>query len=302
MRSYLNIVKEVLYYGQEKTPVRFDSHAEKGDKPFSAVENETIGLPFITFRHDMQRGFPLLTTKQVNFKSVCIELEGFIKGITSKKWFREKGTKIWNDWCPPSCIPEFVKKDKQQLKDFMREVDDLGPIYGSQWRDFAASGYDQLAAICNRLRENPYDRRMVCSAWAPHLINDMALPPCHYAWQVVVYGDRLNLTWKQRSCDLMLGVPFNIASYGLLLCLLARHAGLQPGILQGNLDDCHIYKNHTRAAEEQLQRAPRNLPTLLLPRTTGRVGFDIFEWTSDMAMLSDYNPHGRIEFGEVTVV
>ena len=274
MKSYLDLVQSVLDNGVWK-------------------ETRT-GLPALTtfgevFRHDMSEGFPLLTTKKMAVKTMWIELEGFIKGITSKKWYQDKGCKIWNEWSNPT----------------NSDSDDLGPIYGFQWRRFnqaydendegCLTKYDQLQKIVTQLRNDPSDRRMVCSSWNPVQIHKMALPPCHVLWNVVAIKDKLNLLWHQRSCDLMLGIPFNIASYATLLTLLANEAGLKPGILQGTLADCHIYENQIDGAKEQLLRDPRKLPTVKMGHTF------IHEWSSEDMSLVDYNPHPKINFGPVAV-
>ncbi len=294
MKQYLEILKNVLNNGIPKEPVRFDNHQSK---EMTKVENTTIGLPCEIFQHDMSDGFPLLTTKRIAWKSIRVELEGFIKGITDKRWFQERACKIWDDWCNPQLIPQEIRNDKEAVKKFMKECPSLGPIYGSQWRNFADSDYDQLKTIADRLRKNPYDRRMVCSAWAPHQILEMALPPCHLIWNVIVYGDTISLWWGQRSCDLMLGVPFNIASYALLLELLARHAGLRPYKLVGVLGDCHIYTNQLDGALEQSKRIPSKLP--MLSWNTDET--DIFQWSFDRTDITDYSPQSAINFGEVTV-
>jgi thymidylate synthase len=292
MKQYRDILRSVLNEGVRKQPVRVGADG----KPVK-VEHGTIGLPSMVFEHDMSQGFPLLTTKKVAFKSVCVELEGFIGGITSKKWYQERGCHIWDQWCNPQQVPEAVKNGpRDDLHAYMKSVDDLGPIYGSQWRKFGDSlRCDQLKTIADRLRENPYDRRMVCSAWSPQDIPYMALPPCHLIWNVIVYGDTISLWWGQRSCDLMLGVPFNIASYGLLLMLLAAHANLKPWKLTGILGDCHIYENQLDAAREQVEREPRPLPLLYTPNQ------DIFDWTHNHVDLVDYDPHPALDFGKVTV-
>tara|TARA_R110002020_G_scaffold454308_1_gene669661 strand:- start:647 stop:1471 length:825 start_codon:yes stop_codon:yes gene_type:complete len=274
MQSYLGIVRNILDNGVWK--------------------DSRTGLRALTtfgevFRHDMGEGFPLLTTKKMAVKTMWVELEGFIKGITSKKWYQDRGCKIWNEWSNPTNSDD----------------DDLGPIYGYQWRRFnqvydehddgCLTKYDQLQKIVTQLRNDSSDRRMVCSAWNPVQQSKMALPPCHVLWNVVVIQDKLNLLWHQRSCDLMLGIPFNISSYATLLLLLAREAGLKPGILQGTLADCHIYENQMDGAYEQLSRKPRVLPNVDLGH-----GF-IFDWKSDKARLLDYDPHPKINFGPVAV-
>ena len=275
MKSYLDIVQNTLENGVWKR---------------NRTELQALTTFGEVFRHDMEEGFPLITTKKMAVKTMWVELEGFIKGITSKKWYQDKGCKIWNEWSNPTNSDE----------------DDLGPIYGYQWRRFnqvydehddgCLTKYDQLQQIIIKLRNNPHDRRMVCSAWNPVQLHKMALPPCHVMWNVVVIKDKLNLIWHQRSCDLMLGVPFNIASYATLLLLLANEAGVKPGILQGTLADCHIYDNQIDAAREQLTRNPKPLPTV----DVGKHSF-IYDWSSDDAILKNYDPHPKIDFGPVAV-
>jgi thymidylate synthase len=294
-------------------------------------------------------GFPLLTTKKMAFKTMCIELEGFIKAITDKKWYQDRRCKIWDEWGNPEVV-----KNHPYMRDFQydetmttedmntewnsrkkaaqKETNDLGPIYGRQWRAFdehygemngwkddmdyangVYEGTDQLKNIVDALRNNPMDRRMVCSAWNPNQIGMMALPPCHYSWNVTVIGNELNLFWAQRSCDLMLGVPFNIASYALLLCLLAEVGGFKRGNLSGMLVDCHIYENQIEAARKQIERDPRPLPGLRI-RTQSPVEaikdhvagkpkkqFDIFQWEYKDVELIGYNPHDKLDFGDVVV-
>lgn len=337
MKQYLDIVKHVLENGREKRPVRRNS-----DGDWEPVDGGvmTLACPNVLFSHDMKDGFPLLTTKKMAFKTLCVELEGFIKGITYKGWYQERKCKIWNEWgsqqdvdqilgkeVPLDLCPEYLQKryagqefvkieTKKQAQEF---ACDLGPIYGYQWRNFdghysnemdldasykeslngVPRGVDQLKNIVETLQKNPMDRRMVCSAWNPNQIHMMALPPCHYSWNVTVIGDELNLFWAQRSCDLMLGVPFNIASYGLLLCLLAEVGGFKRGNLSGMLVDCHIYENQIEAAKEQITREPRPLPSLHIAREPGQ--FDIFNWKYDEVNLVGYNPHEKLDFGKVVV-
>lgn len=324
MKAYLDIVKNVLEYGTEKLPER---KLEGGRK----LENSTIGLPNQIFSHDMSQGFPLLTTKKMSLKNIAIELEGFIKGITDKKWYKERGCNIWNEWANPQKVAadgfEANKNGEYWVKSKAQEqIDDLGPIYGYQWRKFdqhygeyktwevgepnaggefqwdnnsngVDKGHDQLKNIVISLKDYPNDRRMVCSAWNPNQINMMALPPCHFCWVVTVYNNRLNLFWGQRSCDLPLGVPYNIASYALLLKLLAKVGGFECGNLTGALIDCHIYSNQIEAMKEQVKREPRKLPTLDII-CDGE--FDIFQWTHSDLWLIDYNPQEKIKM-EVTV-
>lgn len=488
MKAYLDIVQNVLDYGKEKQPVRVENGQTKKVTP-------TIGLPNVVFSHDMNDGFPLLTTKKMAFRTLCVELEGFIKGVTDKRWYQERGCKIWNEWANPTIITQRVKDytyhaepSQDLIHQWQKEEVDLGPLgYSHGWRNFGGDrqpiphakladnhepisvlgiaslgdkkynktvphwqklrkswqqmlrrcyatndkdypnyggrcvyvhndwlifsnylrdiqnldnwdrklqnwneysldkdikggkcysketcvwasnkeqvqnsiqidqfrawndneehwfnsiqkavdagythssiikccngtqmthknlywerlrnrkndyrkGYDQLAEIAHKLRTNPYDRRMVCSAWNPNDLYQVALPSCHFAWNVCVYGDELNLFWAQRSCDLMLGVPFNVASYGLLLLLLAKHANLRPGNLTGMLVDCHIYTNQIEAAREQLIREPRGLPRLIIEDTTTEdlgYRFNIFDWTYENVQLEHYNPYPKLSF------
>jgi thymidylate synthase len=278
MQAYLDIVNTVLTEGRWKgnrTGVR------------------TLVVPNVHFSHDMNEGFPLLTTKKMAVKAMAVELEGFIGGITDKAWYQERHCHIWDEWSNP-------KSD---------DNNDLGPIYGYQWRQFNAfynkvsyhrvtpnqRSMDQLANIVEKLKNNPDDRRLVCSAWNPEQISQMALPPCHLLFVLTHIDGVLNLHWDQRSCDLMLGVPFNIASYALLLELLCKEANMKPGNLSGMLCDCHIYENHVDGAKEQVSRTPRQLPTIELLNWK-----DIWNWTHKDLKVNSYNPHPKINL-EVAV-
>ncbi len=284
MDSYLDIVETVLRYGELK-------------------QNRT-GMPAYTissimFEHDMESGFPLLTTKKMPFRLISSELEFFIKGITDKQWLQEQNNHIWDEWANPEKAPyAHDPASKQRMKDER----DLGPIYGWQWRHFGADyesfdtdytgkGVDQLENLVNKLKKNPEDRRMIVSAWNPAQLGQMALPPCHYCFQATVIGDTLNLAWNQRSVDTMLGLPFNIASYGLLLHLLAKDTGLKEGKLSGFLMDTHIYQNHEDGAEEQLWRETYALPSVKTPDLSS-----IFDWKYTDTKLLNYESHPKIEF------
>lgn len=284
MKKYLELLQDVLNNGVAKEPVRVRE---------GTTVTGTIGVPNAVFSHDMDDGFPLLTTKKMGLKNIAVELEGFIKGITSKKWFQERGCHIWDEWKNPTNNDE----------------DDLGPIYGYQWRSFNKtyknqneddgdwSNYaDQLKNIVNTLTNKPTDRRMYCSAWNPNQMSMMALPPCHLGWGVTVYGNKLNLAWTQRSVDTGLGLPYNIASYGLLLTLLAKHANFEVGNLTGLLIDCHIYNNHIEPLKEQLKREPYSLPKIEIPDDD----FDFWSWDHTQLKLHNYTSHPKISM-EVTV-
>jgi thymidylate synthase len=296
MKSYLNIVRDVLDHGQRQ-------------------ENRTgvdaLVLPNVHFSHDMSEGFPLLTTKRMAFKTLSVELEGFIKGITSKKWYEDRGCMIWSAWSNPLAVQDIVDNQIEHgysvnRQKIQRELDDLGPL-GYAWEmrrfgevydeddDGVMKGFDQFDYIIKTLKTNPNDRRMVCSAWNPNHLSRAALPSCHFAWCVTHINGVLNLHWTQRSCDLMLGVPFNIASYALLLSLLCKESGMTPGNLSGMLCNCHIYDNHTDAANIQLMRTARSLPSVEFPDWNG-----IYNWKHDHTELNNYNPYGKLKM-EVAV-
>ena len=284
MKAYTDIVRKVLEEGKLK-------------------ENRTgigcIAVPGAYFEHDMSRGFPLLTTKKVPFRLIASELEFFIKGITDKKWLQDRNNHIWDEWCSPEKIP--YRNDPETQKKMMAE-NDLGPIYGWQWRHFGAvypstktpdgrEGIDQLKKLVEKLKTNPNDRRMIVSAWNPLDLERMGLPPCHYAFQVTVIGDTINLMWNQRSVDVALGLPFNIASYALLLHLLARETGFRCGKVIGFLGDTHIYENHVEGMKIQLEREPYDLPEI---ETTGSSSF--FDWEYTDSSVTGYKSHPPIKF------
>lgn len=286
MQAYLNIVKNVL-----------DQGIEKKDRTGTG----TLAIPGSMFQHDMRDGFPLLTTKKVPFRLIKTELEFFIKGITDKDWLRDRKNFIWNEWCTPKKVPYGHDED---TKHKMEQERDLGPIYGFQWRhfnadyktydtDYSGQGVDQLAQLVETLKKDPSSRRMIVSAWNPIQLKEMALPPCHYLFQVTVLDGRLNLFWNQRSVDIALGLPFNIASYALLLHLLAKEAGLKEGVLTGFLADTHIYLNHVEGLKEQLSRDPNKYP---LPQIKTENFTSIFDWNSDDTEIENYQSYEAIKF------
>jgi len=286
MRTYLDIVEKILKQGEQKS---------------DRTGTGALAVAGVMFEHNMSTGFPLLTTKKTPFRLIKTELEFFIKGITDKEWLKEQKNHIWDEWCSPVKVPYAHDETTKQK---MMEERDLGPIYGFQWRHFNATyqnyntdysnqGVDQLENLINTLKTNPTDRRMIVSAWNPCQLEQMALPPCHFQWQVVVIGNKLNLMWNQRSVDVMLGLPFNIASYGLLLHLLAKETGLQEGRLIGFLGDTHIYSNHIESAKEQLKRDPNKY---LLPQIQTENFTSIFDWTSADTKLENYESYPRIKF------
>jgi len=288
MQAYLKIVKKIL---------------DKGVTKQNRTGIKTLAVPGVLFEHEIVVGFPLLTTKSVPLRLIASELEFFIKGITNKKWLQERNNHIWDEWCSPEKV-KYAHDDETKKK--MIEEEELGPIYGYQWRNFGAdyvshdkeprgNGVDQLKNLMQMLKTDPSDRRMIVSAWNPVDLKRMALPPCHFCFQVTVIGDRLNLLWSQRSIDVALGLPFNIASYALLLHLIAKDAGLQEGKLVGFLADTHIYENHIKGLKEQLNRK-----TIALPAIETENFKSIFDWEYTDTKAIGYEHHPRIVF-EVAV-
>ncbi|MCF6276898.1 MAG: thymidylate synthase [Candidatus Magasanikbacteria bacterium] len=286
MKQYLDIVKNVL---------------ENGEKKENRTGVDTIAVAGAFFQHDMSKGFPMLTTKRVPIRLVSSELEFFIKGLTDKQWLQDRNNHIWDEWAYPKKAPY---GHSEEAKKKMREERDLGAIYGFQWRnfnapydhhtsDYSGKGVDQLKNVVDKLKTNPHDRRMIVSAWNPTMINEMALPPCHYAFQVTVINGKLNLLWNQRSVDVMLGLPFNIASYALLLHLLAKESGFEEGRLIGFLADTHIYENHINGAKEQLTR---DVTKFQLPKIETENFSSIFDWQYTDTKLSNYQSYPRIKF------
>lgn len=288
--NYVEIIRNVLRNGHKSKPTRLENGK------VVPVENGTIATFAEVFRHDMSKGFPLTTIRKMPWKSIRVELEGFIKGVRSKKWFQERGCKFWDQWAAPAEVAR-LKAENPSLTDKEAKLlgDDLGPIYGVMWRNFG--GVDQLANVVNTLKQSPEDRRMIVSAWNPPLIPQMALPPCHYEFKVDVIGGKVNLAWSQRSVDLLLGLPSNIASYALLLTLLAEEANLPAGELVGYLSNCHIYDNHMEAAKELAERNEQPLPTLVIDDSYT----SIFEFYYHQVQLYDYKPLPALKVGDVTV-
>jgi thymidylate synthase len=245
------------------------SGVERGDRTGTG----TLGVFGRQMRFDLARGFPLITTKRVHFRSILVELLWFLRGETNVGWLRERGCTIWDEWAD--------------------ETGDLGPVYGKQWRSWAAPDgrvIDQIAAVQRQIRDNPESRRHVVSAWNPAELDDMALPPCHCLFQFFVAGGRLSCQLYQRSGDVFLGVPFNIASYALLTLMMAQATGLQPGEFVHTLGDAHLYLNHLDQAKRQLTRAPLPFPTVrLAPRG------DIFDFEAADVTLEGYQSHKPIK-------
>lgn len=286
MKAYLDIVKTIL---------------DQGEKKADRTGTGTLVVSGIMFQHDMAAGFPLLTTKRVPYRLVASELEFFIKGITDKKWLQDRDNHIWDEWCSPQIIP--YGHDEETKKKMMAERD-LGSIYGWEWRHFGAEyksydtdytgqGVDQLKKLVNNLKADPRSRQMLVLAWNPVDVDKVIPPYCHFGFQVTVVNNKLNLFWFQRSIDVALGLPFNIASYATLLHLLAKETGYQPGILTGMLTDTHVYINHIDGLKEQLSRDPNKYP---LPKIETKKFTSIFDWEYTDSEIIGYQSHPGIKF------
>jgi thymidylate synthase len=240
-------------------------------------------------RFDLAAGFPLVTTKKVHLKSIIVELLWFLRGETDIAFLREHGVTIWDEWATA-----------EQTARFGREVGDLGPIYGHQWRNFGASknadgsyardGVDQIATVVEQIRKNPNSRRLIVSGWNPKEADQVALPPCHTLFQFYVADNRLSAQLYQRSGDVFLGVPFNIASYALLTMMVAQVTGLGLGSFVHSLGDAHLYLNHLEQAQLQLTRDVRALPTIKLNPERR----ELREFVASDFELQGYDPHPAI--------
>ncbi|MGI6878631.1 thymidylate synthase [Microbacterium sp. gxy059] len=229
-------------------------------------------------RYDLSEGFPLITTKRVHFRSIALELLWFLRGDSNVRWLQERGVTIWDEWAD--------------------ENGDLGPVYGVQWRSWPTpdGGHiDQIAEVMRQIRETPDSRRMIVTAWNPAEVPDMALPPCHAMFQFYVADGRLSCQLYQRSADLFLGVPFNIASYAMLTMMMAQQAGLEPGEFVWTGGDCHIYDNHRDQVAEQLSRDPYPYPELRIRRAES-----IFDYVYEDFEVVGYQHHPAIR-GAVAV-
>lgn len=264
MKQYLKLCEHILDHGTKK-----DDRTGTG----------TISVFGYQMRFDLQKGFPLLTTKKLHLKSIIHELLWFLKGDTNVKYLQENGVRIWNEWADDN--------------------GDLGPIYGKQWRSWqSADGrtVDQISDVIEEIRRNPSSRRLVVNAWNAGELEEMALSPCHCLFQFYVANGKLSCQLYQRSADTFLGVPFNIASYALLTMMIAHVCDLEPGDFVHTFGDAHIYLNHIEQVKLQLTRKPRSLPTMTLnPDVTS-----VFDFTYNDFTLSGYDPHPHIK-GKVSV-
>ncbi|USD81157.1 thymidylate synthase [Bacillus safensis] len=264
MKQYKELCRHVLQHGDEK-----------GDRTGTG----TISTFGYQMRFDLQEGFPLLTTKKLHLKSIIHELLWFLKGDTNVKYLQENGVRIWNEWAD--------------------ENGELGRVYGAQWRSWASGDgetVDQITKLIHDIEHNPNSRRLIVSAWNPGEIDQMALPPCHCLFQFYVSNGKLSCQLYQRSADIFLGVPFNIASYALLTMMIAKVTNLDPGEFIHTLGDAHIYQNHLPQVKMQLEREERTLPKLRITRDVK----SIFDFTFDDFVLENYDPHPHIK-GEVSV-
>ena len=264
MQQYLDLLSRILNEG-----------VHKGDRTGTG----TLSVFGNQMRFNLHDGFPLLTTKKLHLKSIIYELLWFLRGDTNIHYLQEHGVRIWNEWAD--------------------EHGDLGPVYGHQWRswpDYKGGTIDQIANVLDQIKHNPNSRRMLVTAWNPAEVDEMALPPCHCLFQFYVADGRLSLQLYQRSADTFLGVPFNIASYALLLQMMAQVTGLEAGEFIHTTGDTHLYSNHLEQAKLQLTRTPRPLPKMKINPDVK----DLFAFKYEDFELIDYNPYPHIS-AEVAV-
>ena len=259
MKQYLNLLQHIL-----------DNGTNKSDRTGTGTRS-VFGYQM---RFNLADGFPVLTTKKLHLKSIIHELLWFLSGDTNIRYLKENGVRIWDEWAD--------------------ENGDLGRVYGAQWRSWrGANGetVDQIANVVRQIRQTPDSRRLIVSAWNPAEVDDMALPPCHALFQFYVANGKLSCQLYQRSADIFLGVPFNIASYALLTMMMAQVCGLQAGEFVHTLGDAHLYNNHLEQAQLQLTREPRKLPTMRINPAVR----DMFAFKFDDFELQDYDPHPHIK-------
>lgn len=281
--QYLNLVDRILEDGVVN-PCR--------------TGNNTKVILNCVLSHDLAEGFPICTFRQMPFKGACGELECFLHGYTHKQQYRDAKCMYWESWCRPDKVP-YGDNEGQKAEQ------DLGPVYGWQWKfggaeyidcntDYTGKGADQIQYIVDALKKNKYDRRLVVSAWNLHDQDKMALPPCVYAFQLNYVGDRLHMTVNQRSCDLILGVATDVVFYSILLHLFCQTVGMEPGTITFNLCNCHVYDNHIDIYEQNRKKfynEQYDLPKLVLdPNAT------VFNFTHDMAKLDNYQHGEKVSF------
>jgi thymidylate synthase len=280
MKQYLDLLRTILDHGKDR-----------GDRTGTG----TRGIFGHQMRFDLREGFPLLTTKKLHTKSIIHELLWFLRGETHVKPLQDAGVRIWNEWATA-----------EQTARFGRQEGDLGPVYGHQWRNFGATkrpdgtyekdGVDQVKRVLRDIVENPNSRRLIVTGWNPKEADQVALPPCHTLFQLYVQDGELSCQLYQRSADVFLGVPFNIASYALLTCMIAHVTNLKPGDFVHTFGDAHLYKNHLEQARLQLGREPRPLPRLVIRPDVK----DLFSFAYEDFQIQGYDPHPHIP-AEVSV-
>lgn len=288
MKQYLDLCNKILTEGIKKE---------------DRTGTGTISYFGYQMRFNLEEGFPLLTTKKVHLKSIIHELLWFISSSTNIKYLVDNDVRIWNEWpyeiykksaeFQNESLEEFVLKIKED-SEFAKKWGNLGPVYGKQWRDF--NGVDQLSNLIHDIKTNPTSRRLIISAWNPAEVNQMALPPCHAFMQFYVNEGKLSCQLYQRSADVFLGVPFNIASYALFTMMIAQVCNLKPGVFVHTLGDAHIYLNHLEQINLQLSREPRALPKMVINKDVK----SIFDFKYDDFKLEDYHPYPAIK-GKVAV-
>jgi thymidylate synthase len=280
MQQYLDLLRLILERGKDRE---------------DRTGTGTRGIFGHQMRFDLREGFPLLTTKKLHTKSIIHELLWFLRGETHVKPLQDVGVRIWNEWATA-----------EQTARFGRAEGDLGPIYGHQWRNFGATrrpdgtyerdGVDQIKRVLRDIVENPSSRRLIVTGWNPKEVDEVALPPCHTLFQFYVQDGELSCQLYQRSADVFLGLPFNIASYALLTTMIAHVTNLRAGELIHTLGDAHLYKNHLEQAKLQLTRTPRRLPTLRIVNDRR----DLFAFQYEDFVIEGYDPHPHIP-AEVSV-
>jgi thymidylate synthase len=259
MQQYLSLMKYVR-----------DNGTQRDDRTGTG----TLGVFGHQMRFDLSKGFPLVTTKKLHMRSIVHELLWFLRGDSNTQYLKDNGVSIWDEWAD--------------------DDGELGPVYGVQWRSWPkpdGGTVDQISQVMQQLRETPDSRRIIVSAWNPGQLEDMALPPCHMMFQLHVADGKLSCQLYQRSCDIFLGVPFNIASYALLTHMIAQQADLAVGDFIWTGGDCHLYLNHLEQADEQLQREPMQLPRLAIKRRPP----SIFDYEFDDFEIVNYEPHAHIK-------
>jgi thymidylate synthase len=275
MKQYLSLLQHIL-----------DKGTDKSDRTGTGTRS-VFGYQM---RFDLNEGFPLVTTKKIHTRSIIHELLWFLQGRTDNQWLNQHGVTIWDEWATA-----------EQCARFARKEGDFGPIYGHQWRNFGATqlpdgsyakdGKDQISWLINEVKNKPDSRRLIVSAWNPEEADQVALPPCHTLFQFYVANGKLSCQLYQRSADVFLGVPFNIASYALLTLMIAQVTGLQPGEFVHTFGDVHIYSNHFEQVKLQLSRTPNVLPQIKLNPDVK----DIFEFRYEDFVVKSYDPHPAIK-------